>query len=271
MDVAAVMNVAVLGASGRMGQMLIRAVDENPATALVGAADRPGHDWIGRDLGDAMGGVARDVIVSDDPLEVFATAEAVIDFTSPEASVSHAELAAQARAVHVIGTTGFDAGHLAAFEAAGRHAVIVRAGNMSLGVNLLTALTQKVAAALDADYDIEIIEAHHRHKVDAPSGTALMLGEAAATGRGVQLDAVADRGRDGITGERGRGHIGFSAIRGGDVIGEHDVVFAGEGERIVLRHLASDRMLFARGAIKAALWGRGRKPGEYDMMDVLGL
>ena len=157
------------------------------------------------------------------------------------------------------------------FDAAARHAVIVRAGNMSLGVNLLTALTRKVAAALDADYDIEIVEAHHRHKVDAPSGTALMLGEAAAAGRGVRLDAVADRGRDGITGARARGDIGFSAIRGGDVIGEHDVIFAGEGERIVLRHLASDRRLFARGAIRAAIWGRGRKPGAYDMMDVLGL
>jgi 4-hydroxy-tetrahydrodipicolinate reductase len=265
------MNVAVLGASGRMGQMLIRAVDDNPGTNLIGVTERAGHDWVGRDLGEVMGGASRGVAVSDDPLDVFAKAEAVIDFTSPSASVAHAELAAQARAVHVIGTTGFDESHLAAFEAAGRHAVIVRAGNMSLGVNLLVALTRKVAAALDADYDIEIVETHHRHKIDAPSGTALMLGEAAAEGRGVQLAAVSDRGRDGITGERGRGHIGFAAIRGGDVVGDHDVIFAGEGERIVLRHLASDRMLFARGAVRAALWGRGRKPGEYDMMDVLGL
>ncbi|MEM7545651.1 MAG: 4-hydroxy-tetrahydrodipicolinate reductase [Pseudomonadota bacterium] len=271
MDETSAMNVAVLGASGRMGQMLIGAVDDNPATRLVGVTERAGHDWVGHDLGTAMGSAARDVVVSDDPLEVFVKAEAVIDFTSPAASVAHAELAAQARAVHVVGTTGFDDGHLAHFAAAGRHAVIVRAGNMSLGVNLLTALTRQVAAALDADYDIEIVESHHRHKVDAPSGTALMLGEAAAEGRGVQLDAVADRGRDGITGERGRGHIGFAALRGGDVVGDHDVIFAGEGERIVLRHLASDRLLFARGAIKAALWGRGRKPGEYDMMDVLGL
>ncbi|MEO0361443.1 MAG: 4-hydroxy-tetrahydrodipicolinate reductase, partial [Pseudomonadota bacterium] len=206
-----------------------------------------------------------------DPVEVFAKAEAVLDFTSPDATVAHTELAAQARAVHVVGTTGFEAAHLAAFEAAARHAAIVRAGNMSLGVNLLVALTRKVAAALDADFDVEVVEAHHRHKVDAPSGTALMLGEAAASGRGVSLDEVADRGRDGITGARGRGRIGFSAIRGGDVVGEHDVIFAGEGERVVLRHIASDRMLFARGAVKAALWGRGRKPGQYDMMDVLGL
>lgn len=271
MEAAGSMNVAVLGCSGRMGRMLIQAIAENPATTLVSALERAEHEWAGRDLGEAMGGAATGVIVETDPLETFAKAEAVIDFTSPDASASHAELAAQARAVHVIGTTGFDERHLAAFEAAGRHAAIVRAGNMSLGVNLLTALTRKVAAALDADYDIEIVETHHRHKVDAPSGTALMLGEAAADGRGVQLPAVQDRARDGITGERARGHIGFAALRGGDVVGEHDVVFAGEGERIVLRHVASDRMLFARGAVKAALWARGRKPGCYDMMDVLGL
>ena len=265
------MGVVVLGCSGRMGRMLISAVEENPSTAVVGATEREGHDWAGRDLGEAMGGAANGVIVTDDPLEAFAKAEAVIDFTSPDASVAHSELAAQARAVHVIGTTGFNEDHIAAFERAARHAVVIRAGNMSLGVNLLTALTRKVAAALDADYDIEIVESHHKHKVDAPSGTALMLGEAAAEGRGVSLEAVADRARDGITGERARGAIGFHAIRGGDVIGEHDVIFAGEGERIVLRHLASDRRLFARGAVKAALWGRGRKPGAYDMMDVLGL
>ena len=156
-------------------------------------------------------------------------------------------------------------------EPASRHAVIVRAGNMSLGVNLLTKLTEKVAAALDEDFDIEIIEAHHHHKVDAPSGTALMLGEAAAAGRGVLLSDVRDSGRDGITGARERGDIGFAAIRGGDIVGEHDVLFAAAGERIILRHVATDRSIFARGALKAALWGMGKKPGQYDMMDVLGL
>ena len=160
---------------------------------------------------------------------------------------------------------------IARLEPAARHAVIIRAGNMSLGVNLLVQLTRRVAAALDEDFDIEVVEAHHRHKVDAPSGTALMLGEAAAEGRGVSLSQVADRGRDGITGARSRGDIGFAAIRGGDVVGEHDVVFAADGERIVLRHLATDRAIFARGALKAALWGLGQKPGQYDMMDVLGL
>lgn len=264
-------KIAIVGASGRMGQMLIQAVNESDKAELAGVTERAGHDWVGQDLGACMGGAPSGVIVSDDPLEVFARCQAVIDFTSPEASVAHAALAAQARAVHVIGTTGMNEDHLAKLSAAARHCAIVRAGNMSLGVNLLVQLTKKVAAALDEDFDIEVIEAHHRYKVDAPSGTALMLGEAAATGRGVSLGDVADRGRDGITGERRRGDIGFHAVRGGDVVGEHDVIFAADGERIVLRHLATDRRIFARGALKAALWGQGKPPGEYDMMDVLGL
>jgi len=171
----------------------------------------------------------------------------------------------------VIGTTGLSDDDLKAINAAARHAVIVRAGNMSLGVNLLVKLTQKVAAALDADFDIEIIEAHHNQKVDAPSGTALMLGQAAAAGRGVDLVDVRDSGRDGITGARKRGDIGFTAIRGGDIVGDHDVLFAAMGEQITLRHRATDRAVFARGALKAALWGQDKAPGEYDMMDVLGL
>jgi len=264
-------GIAIVGASGRMGQMLIRTIEASDKATLAGVTERQGHDWIGKDLGTCMGGAANRVIVSDDPLEVFARAQAVIDFTSPAATLEHATLAAQARLVHVIGTTGIPNEDFPKYSAAARHAVIVRAGNMSLGVNLLTLLTKKVAAALDEDFDIEVVEAHHRHKVDAPSGTALMLGEAAAEGRGVSLSDVADRGRDGITGARERGHIGFSAIRGGDVVGEHDVIFAADGERIVLRHLATDRGIFARGALKAALWGQGKKPGEYDMLDVLGL
>lgn len=263
-------GIAVTGASGRMGQMLIRTVLENDAVRLVGAIERPGHDWIGRDVGEAMGGTGVGVTVTDDPLEVFAKAQAVLDFTAPEATLQFAELAAQARAVHVIGTTGMTDEQIARLEPAARHAVIVRAGNMSLGVNLLMQLTRKVAQALDEDFDIEVVETHHRHKVDAPSGTALMLGEAAAEGRGVSLSDMADRGRDGITGARTPGHIGFAALRGGDVIGEHDVIFAGPGERIILRHVASDRSLFARGALKAALWGLGQGPGHYSMADVLG-
>ncbi|MCB1366315.1 MAG: 4-hydroxy-tetrahydrodipicolinate reductase [Rhodobacteraceae bacterium] len=264
-------GIAVVGASGQMGRMLIATIQASDRAVLSGVTERPGHAWIGQDLGAAMGGAANGVIVSDDPLEVFARSQAVLDFTAPAASVAHAALAAQARLVHVIGTTGLSEDDLAKFRAAARHAVIIRAGNMSLGVNLLVQLTKKVAAALDEDFDIEVVEAHHRRKVDAPSGTALMLGEAAAEGRGVDLREVSDRGRDGMTGARQRGHIGFSAIRGGDVVGEHDVIFAADGERIVLRHLASDRAIFARGALKAALWGQDQKPGEYNMLDVLGL
>jgi 4-hydroxy-tetrahydrodipicolinate reductase len=218
-----------------------------------------------------MGGAPLGVVVTDDPLEAFARAQAVIDFTTPAATVQFAALAAQARAVHVIGTTGLEPEHLRAISMAAHHAVIVRAGNMSLGVNLLVRMTRLVAEALDADWDIEVVEAHHRMKVDAPSGTALMLGEAAAAGRGVALDTVRDAGRDGITGARTRGDIGFASVRGGDIVGEHDVIFAGEGERIVLRHVATDRAIFARGALRAALWGQSQKPGDYDMMDVLGL
>jgi len=264
-------GIAITGASGRMGQMLINTVLASDKCRLVGAVERVGHDWVGADLGSAMGGAALGVRVSDDPLDAFAGAQAVIDFTTPQATLDFAELTAQARAVHVIGTTGMSDEQIAQLAPAARHAVIVRAGNMSLGVNLLTQLTKRVAAALDEDFDIEVIEAHHRHKVDAPSGTALMLGEAAAKGRGVPLNQVADRGRDGITGARARGAIGFSAIRGGDIVGEHDVMFAADGERIVLRHIASDRTVFARGALKAALWGQDKKPGQYDMIDVLGL
>lgn len=264
-------GIAITGASGRMGQMLIKQVLASGRVHLAGLVERPGHPWIGLDIGEAMGGAPRGIRVTDDPLEAIAPAQAVIDFTAPEATLEFAAIAAQARAVHVIGTTGMTDAQIAQLEPAARHAVIVRAGNMSLGVNLLTQLTRRVAAALDADFDIEIIESHHNQKVDAPSGTALMLGEAAAAGRGVSLDDVSDRGRDGMTGARKRGDIGFTAIRGGDIVGEHDVMFAAEGEQILLRHIASDRAVFARGAVKAALWGQGQAPGQYDMLDVLGL
>ena len=263
-------GIVVTGVSGRMGQMLVQTVQDSPRARLVGALERPGHAWVGQDVGAAMGGPGIGVMVEDDPLPAFARAQAVIDFTAPAATVAFAGLAAQARAVHVIGTTGLTTEDIARLDAAARHAVIVRAGNMSLGVNLLVGLTRRVAAALDTDFDIEIVETHHRHKVDAPSGTALMLGEAAAEGRGVALDRVADRGRDGITGARTPGAIGFAAIRGGDVVGEHDVIFAADGERIVLRHLATDRRIFARGALTAALWGQDKAPGHYDMAAVLG-
>ena len=263
--------IAVVGVAGRMGRMLARAVIEAPGARLSGVTVRPGHPWVGRDLGEAMGGAALGLLVEDDPLEVFARSQAALDFTTPEATVAHSELAAQARLIHVVGTTGLQAAHLARLRAAARHAVVVRAGNMSVGVNILTELTRRVAATLGPEYDIEIVEMHHRHKVDAPSGTALMLGAAAAEGRGVALDEMSERGRDGNTGARKPGAIGFASLRGGDVVGEHQVVFAGPGERLTLGHLATDRRLCARGAARAALWGQGREPGEYDMLDVLGL
>ncbi|WP_298676492.1 4-hydroxy-tetrahydrodipicolinate reductase [uncultured Lentibacter sp.] len=264
-------GIVITGATGRMGQMLVKTVVQSGKARLVGAIERDGSAALGQDIGALCGLGEIGVAVESDPLPSFARAQAVIDFTAPAATLAFAALAAQARAVHVIGTTGMNESEIAQLAPAAHHAVIIRAGNMSLGVNLLTQLTKKVAAALDEDYDIEVIEAHHNQKVDAPSGTALMLGEAAAQGRGVTLKDVSDSGRDGLTGARKRGDIGFSAIRGGDIVGEHDVMFAALGERIILRHIASDRSVFARGALKAALWGQDKAPGEYDMIDVLGL
>jgi 4-hydroxy-tetrahydrodipicolinate reductase len=265
------MRLVVTGVSGRMGRMLVEMIDAAPQAVLAGAVERSGHDWIGRDLGLAMGGAPKEIFVKDDVDEAIRNADAILDFTAPAATISFAQAAARAGIVHVIGTTGLSAEEIDQLSPATQSAVIVRAGNMSLGVNLLVQLTKRVAAALDEDYDIEIIEAHHNRKVDAPSGTALMLGEAAAEGRGVSLADVSDRARDGIVGARKRGDIGFAAIRGGDIVGEHDVLFAAEGERIILRHVATDRAVFARGALKAALWARNKVPGAYNMLDVLGL
>ncbi|MEP3348136.1 MAG: 4-hydroxy-tetrahydrodipicolinate reductase [Litoreibacter sp.] len=264
-------GIVITGASGRMGQMLIETVEASDHAHLVGVTEREGHPWVGQDLGVAMGQSEMGVPVVSDAMTVLKDADAVIDFTTPTATIAMAQMAGQSGTVHVIGTTGLSDDELTQIKAASANATIVRAGNMSLGVNLLVQLTKQVAAALDEDFDIEIVEAHHRYKVDAPSGTALMLGEAAAEGRGVELADVKDSGRDGITGARNAGDIGFTAIRGGDVVGEHDVIFAADGERIVLRHLATDRAIFARGALKAALWGQGKASGEYNMLDVLGL
>ena len=265
------LKVVVTGASGRMGQTLVSLIIKSEKLKLVGAIERLNHEWVGQDIGVAMGGSELGVVVSEDPIEVIANADAVIDFTTPSATIEFSKLAAQARAIHIIGTTGMSEEDLEKIKAASFHSVVVRAGNMSLGVNLLVALTKKVAAALDDEFDVEIIEAHHKHKVDAPSGTALMLGEAAADGRGIKLAELAERGRDGITGARNKGSIGFSSIRGGDIIGKHDVLFASNGEQLTLSHNATDRNIFARGAIKAVIWGINKKPGQYDMMDVLGL
>ena len=268
---ADLLKVVVTGASGRMGQTLVNLITKSDKMELVGALERPNHEWVGQDIGLAMGGSKLGVVLSEDPIEVIANAEAVIDFTTPSATIEFSKLAAQARAIHIIGTTGLSEKDLEKIKAASFHSVIVRAGNMSLGVNLLVALTKKVAAALDEEFDVEIIEQHHKHKVDSPSGTALMLGEAAADGRGMRLTETAVKGRDGITGARKKGSIGFSSIRGGDIVGKHDVLFASNGEQLILSHNATDRNIFARGALKAVIWGRDKQPGQYDMMDVLGL
>jgi 4-hydroxy-tetrahydrodipicolinate reductase len=264
------MRLVVTGASGRMGRALIKAISENPDTTLHAALEREGSPALGQDSGVLAGLPANGIPVTNDALAAFVKAEGVIDFTAPAATAEFAALAAQARLVHIIGTTGMSEKDLALIEAASRHATIVRSGNFSLGVNMLAVLVKKAAAALDIAWDIEITEMHHRMKVDAPSGTALLLGEAAAQGRKVSLSNTAVRSRDGHTGAREPGTIGFQALRGGTVIGDHTVIFAGNGERLELRHIAEDRSLFATGALKAALWGRGRNPGQYDMQDVLG-
>lgn len=261
----------IMGAGGRMGRELIRAVAAAPGCRVAGGIEPEGSPNVGGDLGVLAGLGPIGAIVTSDALELIAGVDAILDFTAPSASVEFAGLAANARIVHVLGTTGFSEADEKAIAAAGRHARIVKAGNMSLGVNLLVELTRKVAAALDEDFDIEIVEMHHKHKVDAPSGTALMLGRAAAEGRGVDLDTRSVRVRDGHTGARTAGDIGFATLRGGSVVGDHTVIFAGEGERIELTHKAADRGIFARGAVKAAMWARDKGPGVYSMADVLGL
>ena len=261
----------MLGAAGRMGQALIRNVAATPGCVLAGALEAKGSPALGQDAGEVAGLEPLGVAITADPLPVFAGVDGVLDFTVPAATVAFAALAAQARIVQVIGTTGFSDADLAKLDAAAQHATIVKAGNMSLGVNLLAGLTARVAQVLGPEFDIEIIEMHHRHKRDAPSGTSLMLGEAAARGRGVSLKDHSVRSRDGNIGPRREGDIGFVAMRGGDVVGEHRVIFAGPGERIELAHIATDRGIFARGAVRAALWGRGQGPGLYSMADVLGL
>ncbi len=265
------LRIGVVGCSGRMGRMILRVLAATPGCAIAGGGEAPENPALGQDLGTLAGLAPLGLTVGEDAAALFARSDAVIDFTAPAASAAHAELAARAKVALVIGTTGLDADQTATIGRAAAKTPIILAPNMSLGVNVLLALVERVATVLDADYDIEIVEMHHRHKVDAPSGTALALGRAAATGRTVDLAAVAQKVRDGLTGPRRRGDIGFATLRGGDVAGEHTVIFAGEGERIELTHKASSREVFARGAVKAALWTRGKPPGLYSMKDVLGL
>ena len=265
------MGLTVVGATGRMGVTLIRTIAEMDGVHLAGAVERATSPDLGRDAGEIAGLGPSGVTITDDPLPVFAASEGVLDFTVPAASCDFADIAAQARIVHVIGTTGLGAEEETRIEAAARHAVIVKSGNMSMGVILLGELVKQAARSLGEDFDIEVLEMHHRHKVDAPSGTAYLLGEAAATGRDIDLADKSVRSRDGITGPREPGTIGFATLRGGSVVGEHTVMFSGPGERLELTHRAGDRSIFARGAVRAALWARGRKPGLYSMKDVLGL
>jgi 4-hydroxy-tetrahydrodipicolinate reductase len=254
-----------------MGKTLVRQLHEMPNCAISGGTEPEGSPLLGADIGETAGVGRLGVPITKDPLELFVRSEGVLDFTTPQATAEHAGLAAQARIVHVIGTTGLSHEQEERVQAAARHAVIVKSGNMSLGVNLLAALVKRVAQSLDESFDIEIVEMHHKAKIDAPSGTAFLLGEAAAAGRGVDLHARSARGRDGETGARRPGDIGFASLRGGTVTGDHSVIFAGAMERIELTHRAEDRTMFAMGAVKAALWARGKAPGFYTMTDVLGL
>lgn len=270
MTASSQMTFAVTGCAGRMGAALMAEILATDGCALIAGSESPGHDAVGHDLGELAGVGALGIVCVDAPDSLF-VADAVLDFTTPVATLAHARLAAAQGCILVTGTTGIDAVQAGELEAAAASCAIVWAANMSVGVNLLLELTAKAAGVLDEGTDIEIVEMHHRHKVDAPSGTSLALGRAAAAARGVVLDDVAVRARDGVTGPRPAGAIGFSNIRGGDVVGDHTVIFADIGERIELTHRAADRAIYAQGALRAARWAEGRAPGLYGMKDVLGL
>ena len=265
------MRLIVAGAGGRMGRALVKAIGETPGLALTGATETEGSPHLSQDSGVLAGLPPNRVIVTSEVRPLAMAADAILDFTIPAATVKLAALAAETHLAHIIGTTGCSATDDAKIAEAAKKTAIMKSGNMSLGVNLLAVMTRQVAAALGDEFDIEIVEMHHNKKIDAPSGTALLLGEAAAEGRKIDLAKQSERGRDGHTGARKVGAIGFASLRGGNVAGEHSVIFAGADERIELTHKATDRMIFARGALKAALWARGKPPGLYNMLDVLGL
>jgi 4-hydroxy-tetrahydrodipicolinate reductase len=265
------MKLAIAGAGGRMGRVLTRIVHETKGTEVAGGLEAQGSPHVGADMGELAGLGALGVAITGDAAALLKKVDGILDFTVPKATVALAGLTAQARIVHVIGTTGIDEAGEVAIKLAARRTPIVKSGNMSLGVNLIAALVRKVAASLGEDFDIEILEMHHRQKIDAPSGTALLLGDAAAQGRGIDLKSRWVRSREGHTGARKDGDIGFAALRGGSVVGEHTVMFAGPAERIEISHRAESRDIFARGAVRAALWARQQKPGLYSMTDVLGL
>lgn len=267
----AAMRLIVAGAGGRMGRTLVKAIADSKDFTLAGALEDARSPLIGWDAGQLAGIGENGTKLTGDAAKLIGEADGIVDFTAPEATLVLAALAARTGKVHVIGTTGLSQADERKIGDAAKSAVIVKSGNMSLGVNLLAALTKRVARTLDASFDIEIIEMHHNQKVDAPSGTALLLGRAAADGRGADLTKQSITNREGHTGARKPGDIGFASLRGGSVVGEHTVMFAGPAERIELVHKAEDRMIFARGALHAAQWAAKQKPGLYSMMDVLGL
>lgn len=265
------MNIGIVGCGGRMGRMLIETVMATADATLAGGAEQPGSPFIGQDLGLLVGSETVGAVVMNDTRALFDASDVVIDFTVPAATAAHAALAFETATAMVIGTTGLSADQQSIVQGAAETAAIVQAGNMSLGVNLLVGLARQAAELLGPDYDIEVVEMHHKHKIDAPSGTALMLGRAAAEGRGLDHDEAAVMSREGHTGPRPDGAVGYATLRGGDVVGDHTVIFAGPSERIELTHRASSREIFARGAVRAAMWCDGRGSGLYSMRDVLGL
>jgi 4-hydroxy-tetrahydrodipicolinate reductase len=265
------MRLIVAGAGGRMGRALTRVISETPGAVLTGALEAPGSALLGKDAGVLAGLPENGVKLSADLWSLSSNADGILDFTIPGATIANVAIAAERGLVHVIGTTGLSASDDAVIKSVTQRAIVVKSGNMSLGVNLLAALVKRVAKSLDQSFDIEIVGMHHGAKIDAPSGTALMLGEAAADGRGIKLAEHSARGRDGHTGARRPGDIGFASLRGGTAAGDHSVIFAGPSERLTLSHHAEDRMIFAHGAVKAALWAHGKKPGLYTVADMLGL
>ena len=265
------MKIVIVGCAGRMGRMLVAEILAGDGATLIGGIEHGESAFLGQDIAVLAGLDEVGIVVGSDTDALFAAADVVIDFTLPQATIHHTQGAIKHGTALVIGTTGLGQEEQAAVEKAANSVAVVQAANYSVGVNLLLGLTSQVAGVLENDYDIEVLEMHHRHKVDAPSGTALALGQAAADGRGVDLEAVSARVRDGHIGARNPGDIGFATLRGGDVVGDHSVIFAADGERIELHHKASSRTVFARGAVRSAKWCENKAPGLYSMRDVLGL
>ena len=265
------MEIGILGCAGRMGQMLVREVISTTNCNLSGGTESSEHPALGKDIAANCGLPNCGISIREDSTELFKASDVIVDFTLAKITKNHTDLAVQHGTKLILGTTGHDEEQLKSIETASGKVTIVKAMNFSVGINILTKLTQDIASLLDVNYDIEIFEMHHKHKIDAPSGTAIGLGEAAAVGRKTTLSKIARRNRDGIIGERVPGEIGFAALRGGNVIGEHRVMFVSDSERIELGHIAYSRELFAKGAIRAALWSKNKNPGLYDMLDVLGM